>query len=889
MLGYMGLVVTTGVARSGVPRIASYRLQLNSSFTFANAAEIAGYLEDLGISHLYCSPYLQAAPGSTHGYDVADPERISDEIGGQPGLSLLSGALRDHGMGQILDIVPNHMAADPKANPWWRDVLENGPSSRYADFFDIDWEGGESRSSFTVLVPILGDHFGRVIERGEIRLERRGGMFILRYHEHELPISPKTLDELVGRAARRAGSPELAEVASGLGDLPPARVTDREAVAYRHEQKEALAARTAELCQTEPGIANVLDEQVEAINNDPDRLDELLRRQNYRLAYWKTANEELDYRRFFNIETLVGLRAEDDHVFESTHRVILQLVDDGTVDGLRVDHVDGLRNPEGYLNRLQAATSGVFTVVEKILAPREELASGWPVAGTTGYDFLTRVNNLFVVRANERAMTEVYETFTGQTHSFAEVAHDSKTEIMRRELSPEFERLTSLLADICESHRRQRDHTRSELRSALSELIAHMRVYRTYNLPGTAASDTDRMWIDEAMTGALACRADLDAELVEFIGQLAKGELRGDGPDEFLPRFQQLTAPVVAKGVEDTAFYRYNRLVSLNEVGGDPGTFGIPSEEFHAGTRRAAHSSPESMLTLATHDTKRGADVRARINVLSEIPGQWADAVRAWARANERHRGTSGPDPNSEYMLYQTLVGAWPIEPDRLASYMSKALREAKVHTSWADPDEDYERDVEVFVRSIFCDPGFMSLFDSFLSDTHLVARGRRNSLTQTALMLTCPGVPDIYQGTELWDMSLVDPDNRRPVDFALRTGLLRQHDEFTAADLGADSLGTSKLRLIRLLLAHRRSNPDLYDKTGYEPLPAEGDGIIAFERDSVVVVGSCRSVLAPEASVELPPGEWADVISGARAHGGQQRLASLLSGFPVAVLQRVA
>lgn len=883
----MRLVVTAGGASSGVPRIASYRVQLNSSFTFANAAEIAGYLDDLGISHLYCSPYLQAAPGSTHGYDVANPERINDELGGQPGLSLLSGALRDHGIGQILDIVPNHMAADPKANPWWRDVLENGPSSRYAAFFDIDWEGGESRPSFTVLVPILGDHVGRVIENGEIRLERRGGTFVLRYHEHELPVSPKTLDELVGRAARRVGSPELAEVASSLGDLPPARVTDREAVAYRHEQKEALAARTEEICEAEPGVADALDEEVDAINHDPDRLDELLRRQNYRLAYWKTADEELDYRRFFNIETLVGLRAEDDHVFDSTHHVILELVDDGTVAGLRVDHVDGLRDPEGYLTRLQAATSGVYTVVEKILAPREELVRSWPVAGTTGYDFLARVNNLFVVAANERAMTEVYETFTGQTSSFAEIAHDCKTEIMRRELSPEFERLTSLLAGVCESHRRQRDNTRRELRAALSELIAHMGVYRTYNRPGVPASDTDRMWIDVAVKGALACRADLDAELLEFIGELAKGEHGGDGSDEFVPRFQQLTAPVMAKGVEDTAFYRYNRLVSLNEVGGDPGTFGIPVEEFHAGTGRTAQQSPESMLTLATHDTKRGADVRARINVLSEIPGQWADAVMSWTRANERHRGTSGPDPDSEYLLYQTIAGAWPIGSDRVAAYMSKALREAKLHTSWADPDEDYERDVEVFVRSIICDDGFVSLLESFLRDNHVVARGRRNSLAQTALMLTCPGIPDIYQGTELWDMSLVDPDNRRPVDFKLRDGLLRQHDQF-AADLGEDPLGMSKLRLIRLLLAHRRSNPDLYDKAGYEPLPAEGDGIIAFERDSLVVVGSCRSVLAPEESVGLPPGEWEDVISGARAHGGQQRVTSVLPALPVAVLQRI-
>ena len=889
----MRLVERPGAGEARPNRRATYRVQLNPDFTFFDAARIAGYLAELGISHLYCSPYLKASPGSMHGYDVADHAHLNDELGGQPGLSALSGALREHGLGQVLDIVPNHMAADPRANLWWRDVLENGPSSPYAGFFDIDWEGGEARSAFTVLVPILGDQYGRVIEGGELRIARHGGAFCVEYHEHDLPVSPKTVDEIVARAARRAGSSELAEVAAGLGDLPPARLTDRDAVAERHEKKETLAARIVELCRDHPELAEALDAEVEAVNGDYDRLDELLRRQNFRLAYWRTASEELDYRRFFNIETLVGLRAEDEQVFEKTHRLVLQLVDDGTVDGLRVDHVDGLRDPEGYLGRLSNATSGTYTVVEKILGHGEHLPDRWPVAGTSGYDFLIRVNDLFVDSDHERAMTEVYESFTGETATFEEVAHDSKMEIMRRELAPEVARLTALLSEICDGHRRHRDHTRRELRDALREVVAHVGVYRTYNLPGRPASPEDRRRISEAISGAVGCRPDIDRELLHFIGELALGEQTGRGVDEFVPRFQQLTAPVTAKGVEDTAFYRYNRLVSLNEVGGDPGTFGRPVAAFHEATELSALRWPESMLTLSTHDTKRGADTRARINVLSEIPDRWGEAVRSWSQSNARHRRGEWPDANAEYLLYQTLAGAWPVDADRAAGYMSKALREAKVHTSWADPDEIYERDVEVFVRTILADAGFISSLESFLHDNQVIVRGRRNSLAQVALLLTSPGIPDIYQGSELWDMSLVDPDNRRPVDYPLRSDLLAGLApgplvDFAGVDLARDVDGTAKLWLTIKLLAHRRSNPDLYSKGGYEPLTTDTEDLLAFERDSLVTVVPCRSTVGRGASVELPGGRWLDLLTGAEVPGGLQPADRLLSGFPVAVLERV-
>ena len=877
-----------GRASSRPERRATYRVQLNRDFTFFDAGEIAAYLAELGVSHLYCSPYLKAAPGSTHGYDVVDHAHLNDELGGQPGLSFLSGSLREHGLGQLLDIVPNHMAADPKANLWWRDVLENGPSSPYAGFFDIDWLGGESRSAFTVLVPILGDQYGRVIERGELRVARHGGTFSVEYHDHDLPVSPKTLDEIVARAARRAGSSELAEVAAQLGDLPSARLTDREAVAERHDKKEMLAARIVELCRDAPDLGDALDAEVDVVNEDHDRLDELLRRQNYRLAYWRTASEELDYRRFFNIETLVGLRAEDEQVFERTHSLVLQLVDDGTVDGLRIDHIDGLRNPEEYLERLSAATSGSYRTVEKILGPDELLPGSWPVAGTTGYDFLIRVNDLFVDTGNECAMTDAYRSFSGESATFEEVAHQSKLEIMRRELAPEVARLTALLSSVCDEHRRHRDHTRRDLREALREFVAHMGVYRTYNLAGRPAGGEDRRWVRAAVQGSIHCRPDLDHELLGFIGELALGEKPGAGADEFVPCLQQLTAPVMAKGVEDTAFYRYNRLVSLNEVGGDPGIFGRPVPAFHEATARSAVRSPESMLTLATHDTKRGADVRARLNVISEMPQRWIEASSSWARSNERHREGQWPDANAEYLLYQTLVGAWPVDPERVVGYMSKALREAKVHTSWADPDEAYERDVEAFVRSILGDTGFVSSLESFLRDNRVIERGRRNSLAQATLLLTCPGIPDIYQGCELWDMNLVDPDNRRPVDYARRTAMLREVTGDSGADLAADEEGAAKARVIRQLLAHRRANPELYTKGGYEPLPTEGGTLVAFERDSLVVVAPCRSVVEPHASVHLPAGGWADVLTGAECAGGTQPAERLLSGMPVAVLERV-
>jgi len=913
-------------------RTATYRVQLNAGFTFDDAAAIAGYLADLGVSHLYCSPYLQAARGSCHGYDVTDHSRLNCELGDTAGHRRLVKRLADAGLRQVLDIVPNHMALAGRANTWWWDVLEDGPSSRYARYFDIDWDPPQRKLTATVLMPVLADHYGRVLEAGEISLERAGASFAVRYHEHEAPISPRTLDELLGLAAARAGSAELADLAAAFGALPHAILTDPEAMAERHRGKLALRGRLAALIERDPEVAVAIDAEVAAVNANPDALGGLLDRQNYRLAYWATAAEELSYRRFFTIETLAGLRMEREEVFEDTHRLILDLVADGTLDGLRVDHVDGLADPEGYLSRLAKATGGGYVVVEKVLAPGEELPASWPVDGTTGYDFLNQVGQLFTDSCGEAPLRACYARFTGVRTDFAEVAREAKLQIMRKELAAELERLTGLLADLCERHRRQRDHTRRELRDTLAALIASFGVYRTYAWPGRPVSTADREHVAAAVAQTKRRRPDLDGEFIEFLGQLVVLTVPGPvepGPveEEFAIRFAQLSAPVMAKGVEDTAFYRYVPLTSLNEVGGSPGTFGTGPARFHADMARAARRRPHAMLTLSSHDTKRSADVRARISLLAELPRAWEAAITGWAERNARHKRAGWPDATAEYLLYQTMVGAWPIGADRAAAFMVKAAREARTHTSWTDPSADYEEALGGFAAAILGDAGFVAGVESFLAEQDLVRLGRISSLAQTALLLTCPGIPDLYQGTETWDLSLVDPDNRRPVDYGARRSLLADLAAGgLAAALGRCDDGGPKLWLIRRVLAYRARHLELFGRgAGYQPLPAAGPKAghaVAFARvpaeatpgpTAEAVPGpAAEAVPGPAAeatlggfavvvprlvarlagdwqgtTVTLPPGEWTDVLTGASVLGGEVQVSSLLRSFPVAVLGR--
>ena len=846
---------------------------------------------------------LQAVPGSTHGYDVVDPHRLNPELGGLSGYVALTERLRHVGLAQVLDIVPNHMALSSRDNRWWWDVLANGPSSRYARYFDIDWDSPERKLIGSVLVPILGDQYGRVLESGQLQVERDGGAFVVRYCEHVFPLSPRSIDGLLAAAAGRADSPPLAAIARAFGDLPHALISEPALAAERQRGSRILAERLRRLADDEKDVAEAIEAEVKAVNDDPDALDEVLRRQNYRLAFWRTASDELDYRRFFNIESLVGIRVEDPKVFDDTHGLILALVDGGLVDGVRVDHIDGLRDPTGYLDRLRDATGGVWDAVEKILAPDEQLPEEWPVVGTTGYEFLNRVNALFVDGDNLSELTASYTNFVGSELAYAEIVRDSKMRIMREELRAEVERLTAVWVLVCERHRRHRDYTRRELREGLREVLAAFGVYRTYVRPGSPIREADRQVIDRAIDAARDRQVDLDPQLFTFLGELLRLEHPGALEEELAARFQQLSSPVMAKGVEDTAFYRYHRLISLNEVGGSPDVVDDAVARFHAHNTAVAERWPATLVTLATHDTKRGPDARARINVLSEIPGPWRTALGGWAASNRRYRDDACLDANTEYLLYQTLVGAWPIDAARLGAFMEKATKEAKVQTSWTSPDRAYDASVQAFVAGVMNDAPFVASLERFLADEHITAAGRVNSLAQTALHLTAPGFADIYQGTELWDHSLVDPDNRRPVDYAVRRRLLAAVGSAGAAGNRGDDAayrrpppevgddGAAKLWLTQRLLVDRRDRPVAY-RSGYRPLVATGadrDHVVAFWRSGGVVTVVPRLVRtswgrAVDATVELPSGQWTSVLT-ASVFSGRVPVAELWSAFPVAVL----
>jgi (1->4)-alpha-D-glucan 1-alpha-D-glucosylmutase len=874
---------------------ATYRVQLHAGFDFAAAASIADYLAALGISHLYCSPYLQAAKGSTHGYDIVDPRAVNRELGGAPGHARLSQALQSAGLGQVLDIVPNHMAISAD-NPWWWDVLENGPASRYASYFDVDWDPPEARLRNVVLLPVLADHYGRVLERGDLRVSRDGVAFTIRYQDHVFPVSPQSLDILLATAAERTGSEALAFIADALSELPSPRATDHASVERRHRHKSILYESLARRFAEQPDIAKAVDAVVADVNASVDLLDSLLERQNFRLAHWRAAARDLGYRRFFDINGLVGLRVEHEHVFRDTHRLVLAWLADGTLDGLRIDHPDGLRDPEAYLDRLRAAGPEAWIIVEKILEPGEALRDSWPVDGTTGYDFLNRVGGLFVDPDGEKALTELYAEFTGESTDWAEVARAKKHQVMRETMGSDLNRLTALFLEICERRRRYRDYTRHELHEALRDTLACFPVYRTYVRPEPDAVDEDdARRIVEATETARAHRPDLDGELFEFLRDLLRRRLVGDLETELAMRFQQLSGPVMAKGVEDTAFYSFNRLGSLNEVGGDPSRFGVGVEEFHQACEEAQELWPRAMLATSTHDTKRSEDVRARLDLLSEMPERWGEAVRRWAALNARHHRGEWPDRNAEYLFYQTLVGAWPIDTDRMVAYMTKASREAKAYTSWTSPNDTYDAALRAFVEGAMADLTFTVDVEAFVAP--LIAVGRVNSLAQTLLKLTGPGIPDIYQGTELWDLSLVDPDNRRPVDYALRRRLLAALDRATPEAIMARSdEGLPKLWVIRQALQLRRLRPALFGADGaYRPLAAIGarsGHVVAFARGEGAITLVPRLVMRLEGTwmnttLELPAGRWRNTLAGDVVQG-VVRIADLLARFPVALLSRI-
>jgi (1->4)-alpha-D-glucan 1-alpha-D-glucosylmutase len=808
---------------------ATYRLQLSRDFTFEDAAGIAGYLHGLGISHIYCSPILQAAVGSTHGYDVVDPTRISEDLGGESGFQKLRDAAIANSLHLLVDIVPNHMATGGRSNSWWWDLLMHGQSSRYADYFDIDWRLAPTTLKNKILLGVLGDRYGHELENGSLTLEREGGEIVVRYHDVSFPLAPGTLDK------------------------------DMDHVAH-----------------------------------DPDAFDEVLERQHYRLAYWRTAQEELNYRRFFTIDSLIGLRVEQPHVFADSHSMIVDLLNRDEVSGVRVDHVDGLRDPATYLRRLRSEAPDSYIAVEKILLASEEMPESFPVQGTTGYEFISMVDGVFIDSQNEPVMTALYHAFTGEAAPYSEVVRASKQEIIAGDLDPDLRRLAALMNEICESDRRHRDRTHREVREAVAEVGASFRVYRTYVTPGDGATGQDRAEVAYAIEEVTRRRPDVDPGLLSLIADVLLLDRRGELEEEFTARFQQFTPAVIAKGVEDTAFYRYHRLVSLNEVGGDPGVFGRGVDVFHSWCAHIAANRRETMLTLSTHDTKRSGDVRARLNVLSEMPGEWEAAVRRWSEHNDRHRPHGYPDRNLEYLAYQTIVGAWPIDQERLARFLNKAAREAKVHTSWTNPVPAYEDALAEFVQAITSDAEFMSDLESFLGRTQLVSFGRIASLAQMTLLLTCPGVPDIYQGSELWSLALVDPDNRRPVDFESRRAALEGIAGISAAEI-AHRLddGSAKMWLISRLLDERAGRPNLFTSAEYAPLEATGPKAkhaLGFVRGSLLVlVPRLPAGLAGDwgdTEVALPEGRWTNLLTGEAEEGGRSvAAASLLETFPVAVM----
>ncbi|MFN2464518.1 MAG: malto-oligosyltrehalose synthase [Candidatus Dormibacteria bacterium] len=766
------------------PLVATYRLQLHAQFTFNDAAAVVPYLASLGISHLYLSPVLQAASGSTHGYDQCDPRRLSEELGGEAAFGVLSATASAHGMGILLDIVPNHMAASDQ-NPLWWELLRTGRQGAVGAYFDIDWESPDDALRDRVLLPFLGGSADKAIAAGDLHLEPGPAGKELRYFDARYPL---------------------------------------------REGTENASMR------------------------------DVLAEQHYVLADWRDATDRLNYRRFFDINTLVAVREEEPAVFDALHGKVLELVRGGMVQGLRVDHVDGLADPAGYLRRLRAeAGERSWILVEKILEPGERLPD-WPVDGTTGYDFIHRLSAVFVEPGARERMTRIYSEFTTEVDYDAVVAA-AKKQVAEQLFSSDIARLARILARQCAAAGVTADEAAAA--AAIAAVGCWLTVYRTYAAPGGGVDDAGRERLEHAFAEASG-RREADPKVLEVLRRSLLSPTAGT----LALMFQQLTGPLMAKGVEDTAFYRYQRLICLNEVGGDPGTFGLPVEQFHAANAQIARDHPRTMLASSTHDTKRSEDVRARLSLLPQCAGDWAAAVRRWSAANGGHRGDGGIDGETEYLIYQTLVGAWPLELERAQAFIAKAIREAKRHTSWIEPNARYEAAVHSFVDALYGSGEFQADLEGFVRP--LVAPGRQVSLAQTLLKLTAPGVPDIYQGTELWDLSLVDPDNRRPVDYALRQAILA-----APGSKGGDD-GAVKLRLVREALALRRRRPDAFGTaSAYTPLQASGPAaanVIAFARGTrddplQVAVGVPRLVLDHAVDwgttrLELGPGRWRQAIA---------------------------
>jgi (1->4)-alpha-D-glucan 1-alpha-D-glucosylmutase len=943
--------------------VSTYRLQLNSDLRFADVQALVPYFHRLGITDLYASPFLKARRGSRHGYDVIDHASINSEIGSDEDLAALTAALTGYGMGLIADVVPNHMGIDDEANRWWWDVLENGPSSPYAKFFDIDWAPPKEDLTNKVLLPILGDQYGKVLENGEIHLLFEAGAFVIAYYERRFPVGPRSAIAILEPACERvrplldAGDPHLVELESiitSLRVLPPRTETDPERVRIRLREKEVAKRRLATLTEANETVREAIEQTVVAMNGrrgDPhsfDQLEALLAHQAYRLSYWRVATDEINYRRFFDINHLAAIRVEEPEVFEAVHGVVLRLLGTSQVTGLRIDHPDGLFDPAQYFLDLQSACRHIlphspstavelsegtteracYLVVEKILVRDERLRPDWAVHGTTGYEFLNLVNGLFVDPASERHFHELYARMTGQPFRFGDIAYQSKKLILESTMSAELHVLARHLDRISEHHRWSRDFTLFSLQGALAEVIACFPVYRTY-IRGVKnmVSDEDQQCILSALRTAKRRNPAVSESVFDFVASVLllqdpEGISESDRASrrDFVMRFQQITGPIMAKGIEDTAFYRVFPLASLNEVGGNPDRFGLPIDAFHRQNAERQANWPHALLTTSSHDTKRSEDVRARINVLSEMPRDWERAIQRWQSMNRPKKveldGAEVPDPQEEYLLYQTLIGAWPLQPmeeeahgqfvqrierymhtlvgawplqpldeeahgqfvQRIECYMEKALKEAKLHTSWINPNEAYDQAVRQFVRDILGpndDNRFLADFRRFQG--RIAQAGMWNSLSQTLLKITSPGVPDFYQGTELWDFSLVDPDNRRPVDFRTRVTMLDELQQRESKDLTSlvrelvarRTDGRIKLYLTYKSLNFRREHRDLFEQGAYQPVTVSGAKeahVLAFARHlgdvwALVAVPRLVVKLSPSAKPPLGKRIWKETV----------------------------
>lgn len=926
---------------------ATYRLQFTPGFGFKDARRIVPYLKTLGISHLYASPVFKAVTGSTHGYDVTDPTQVNPQLGSEAEFHRLLETVREHGMGWVQDIVPNHMAFNGE-NRWLMDLFEKGRRSPYAHIFDIEWRDTYQGLKGRLLAPFLGRFYSQCLEDKEIQLKYADGRLTVNYYELCFPLLLASYPDVLlfdeDRLKEKLGpGDEVYTAYRGLLDRLVRTVSEKDSRAA--DRLEETRCRLWDLSRENPVLKKFIQENIalfngrKGISDSFNRLDGLLSRQFFRLTFWKFGSEEINYRRFFNINQLISIRVEDAAVFQRTHRLVLALIKKGLITGLRIDHIDGLYDPQRYLQRLRKAAPRCYIVAEKILEWDESLPAHWPIEGTTGYDVLNRINAVFVERRNERAIDAVYRRLSGTNYHFARLVSEKKRLIIGKHMAGDIENLAHHMKRISQRDRYGRDITLYGLKRALVEVLTYFPCYRTY-IDGDVVGDTDREVIEEALSLARAENTGLayeldfiqDILLLRFKDYLNERERRRWV--HFVRRFQQFTGPLMAKGFEDTTLYIYNRLISLNEVGGSPDRFGITLAGFHNYQRRRSADWPHAMTATATHDTKRGEDQRARLNVLSEIPREWRTRLKSWQLMNQDKRTGTGsramPDRNDEYFLYQALLGGWPLDPadedgfaQRVKEYMIKAVREAKRHTAWISPDDTYESACLAFIDAIL-DKGrsreFLKDFRAF--QEKVSAYGIYNSLAQTVLKLTVPGIPDLYQGTEGWDFSYVDPDNRRPVDFEQlqqrqQEAQRRMQDDaagWCGEVLAARADGRIKQFVIERLLRLREREPALFREGDYMPIKAAGRQaahVVAFARrhnDSVCVIVVPRLLTALAADGQPPLGDvwrgtelllprrmrgrdWRDEISGGTLGRPDNTLAlpEVFRVLPVAVLSLVS